>query len=127
MQDNNEALSQLKPIDIINTVVCKDNKGNIDGNNILSEIQFNNETIDTLERSNDNCAILFILKDESGNKKAYSFYTDGDVMINYTDDYKKITELFPNLLNKIPKPKDPIICCGFNLSTCCGGCLANCF
>ena len=53
-----------------------DSKDNIDGNGILSEIQFNNETIDTLERSDDNYAILFILKDESGNKKAYSFYTD---------------------------------------------------
>ena len=97
------------------------------GNSILSEIQFNHETIDTLEQSDNNYAILFILKDESGNKKAYSFYTDGNVTINYTDDYNKIKELFPNLLNKIPKPKEPIICCGFNLSTCCGGCLSKCF
>ena len=57
----------------MNALVCKDNKGNINGHSILSEIQFNNETIDTLQRSDDNYAILFILKDESGNKKAYSF------------------------------------------------------
>ena len=104
-RNNNKALSQLNLMNIINTLVCKDN---IDSNSIFSEIQFNNETIDTLQRSDDNCAILFILKDKSGNKKAYSFYTDGNVMINYTDDYNKIKELFPNLPNEIPKPKDPI-------------------
>ena len=127
MHNNNEALSQLNLIEIMNALVCKDNKGNINGHSILSEIQFNNETIDTLQRSDDNCAILFILKDESGNKKAYSFYTDGTGIINYTDDYNKITELFPKSLNEIPKPKDPIICCGLNLSTCCGGCFSKCF
>ena len=122
-RNNNKALSQLNLMDIMGDIVCKDN---INGNSILSEIQFNNETIDTLERSDDNYAILFILKDESGNKKAYSFYTDGNVIIHYTDDYNKIKELFPNLLNKIPKPKEPIKCCGFSLTNCCDGCLSSC-